>query len=154
MEKECFKCGSIKPLEEYYRHPRTADKHLNKCKECTKKDSSERQSTLRKDSNWVVKERARGRDKHHRLYKGKVGSGSAESKKRYIKENPVRRLANQMVSNAVRDGRLEKRPCEICGNLRVHGHHDDYYKPLEVRWLCIKHHNEHHVKLRENFLSK
>ena len=154
MEKECFKCGSIKPLEEYYRHPRTADKHLNKCKECTKKDSSERQSTLRKDSNWVISERFRGREKYHRLYKGHTNSGSTEAKKKWNENNPVKRLANLMVSNAIRDGRIDRKPCLVCGNTKVHAHHYDYYKPLKVIWLCIKHHNEHHVKLRENFLSK
>lgn len=40
MEKQCFKCKKIKDLNEFYKHPGTADKHLGKCKECTKKDSS------------------------------------------------------------------------------------------------------------------
>ena len=52
----------------------------------------------------------------------------------------------------LRDKKIKRKPCEVCGNLRVHAHHDDYYKPLEVRWLCVKHHNELHVKLREKEL--
>lgn len=46
-------------------------------------------------------------------------------------------------------GILVKQPCEICGELKVEAHHDDYHKPFEVRWLCIKHHHEFHGKQRK-----
>jgi hypothetical protein len=44
----------------------------------------------------------------------------------------------------IKAGNLIKKPCEICGDLKVHAHHDDYHKPLHVRWLCAKHHREFH----------
>ncbi len=48
-------------------------------------------------------------------------------------------------SNAIRDGGLTKEPCEVCRTSKnVQAHHDDYYKMLEVRWLCFLHHRELH----------
>lgn len=52
------------------------------------------------------------------------------------------------VRNAVRAGKLTKCPCEICGAMEVEAHHDDYSKPLVVRWLCRVHHNEMHLKYK------
>lgn len=52
---------------------------------------------------------------------------------------PDRYRAHYAVTNAVRDGRLVKPDrCEQCMEThpRIHGHHDDYSKPLDVRWLC------------------
>ena len=33
--KKCFKCYQVKPIKDYYKHPKMADGHLNKCKACT-----------------------------------------------------------------------------------------------------------------------
>jgi hypothetical protein len=56
----------------------------------------------------------------------------------------LRHIARWLVSRAIKSGKLTRLPCEICGNPEVHGHHEDYSKPLDVRWLCPKHHYEHH----------
>jgi hypothetical protein len=59
------------------------------------------------------------------------------AKKRWEAANPDKRAAHIAVNNAVRDGRLTKGPCEVCGaTVGVDAHHDDYAKPLKVRWLC------------------
>jgi hypothetical protein len=49
--------------------------------------------------------------------------------------------------DAVYYHKLKPNPCEVCGDvLNVQAHHDDYDKPLEVRWLCRKHHQALHRK--------
>ncbi len=45
--------------------------------------------------------------------------------------------------NAARQ--LPRQGCEICGE-GAHAHHEDYSKPLEVVWLCPRHHGERHQR--------
>lgn len=55
--------------------------------------------------------------------------------------------ARRKAWRAVRRGVITRGPCEVCGDASdVEAHHDDYSKPLEVRWLCTKHHGEQHRK--------
>ena len=50
--------------------------------------------------------------------------------------------------------RVTKKTCEICGEIKTEGHHDDYTKPLEVRWLCKKHHESFHKNNEAIYLNK
>ena len=52
--------------------------------------------------------------------------------------------ARSYVNVYLRRGKIEKKPCEICKDENSQMHHDDYDKPLEVRWFCRKHHLEFH----------
>jgi len=67
----------------------------------------------------------------------------------YQQRHPDRVSAQHAVQRAVRSGKLVRRPCEVCGATRyVHGHHDDYTKPLDVVWLCRSCHLELHRRER------
>lgn len=147
--KTCFKCNRILPVDDFYKHPQMADGHLNKCKTCTRKDTAER--VARKsatDLNWVLAERERHRLKAIRQRLAGASKRKPEATKKYRKRNPLKWAAHCIVNNAIRDGKMSRGMCEICGQ-KAHAHHDDYFKPLEVRWLCVTHHAEHHRKQRE-----
>ena len=56
--------------------------------------------------------------------------------------------SRKAVSMALKKGELTKEPC-MCGETKVEGHHPDYKKPLEVVWMCKRHHTELHKEQRE-----
>ena len=80
---------------------------------------------------------------HNPNYKGGQLSNYTY-KLRAVKKNPKRFQAMQEVQSALRNGSLTRKPCEECGQVVVEAHHDNYDKPLEVRWLCRYHHDEEH----------
>lgn len=68
-------------------------------------------------------------------------------KRRVSRWSAARKKANHLTSYAIERGRLTPRVCEVCGTGRqIEAHHDDYSKPLDVRWLCKSHHKQHHLK--------
>ncbi len=62
----------------------------------------------------------------------------------YNRKHYKKRKARVDLLNAVRDGRVKKEVCSVCGNEKSEGHHTDYNKPFVVVWLCKKHHKEAH----------
>ena len=62
---------------------------------------------------------------------------------RYEKKNPMKRRAWELSRN------IPLEPCEVCGTKKkIHRHHDNYLKPLEVRFLCPLHHVRYHKTKR------
>lgn len=61
-------------------------------------------------------------------------------------ENPEKIKAQKFLRLAIKYGYVVRKPCEVCGNEKSHGHHEDYNKPLDVQWLCAEHHKEEHPK--------
>lgn len=112
-----------------------SDGHLNKCKECSKHDI--RKYRRENDS---VREYDRQRYYDNSQRKLNIRDNVIEWRLR----NPLGYKAHMIVNNAVRDGRLVKEACKICGDISSHAHHNDYTKPLEVEWFCALHHSHIH----------
>ena len=128
-EKVCFKCNILKPLSDFYKHSKMGDGHLNKCKDCAKKDVH----THREENLEKVREYDRNRpNKTERVAKTTVYT------KEYRVRYPNKYKAHLLVNNAVRGGSLSKPTvCETCfSDFRIVAHHNDYLKPLDVTWLC------------------
>jgi hypothetical protein len=132
--KTCFKCHHEKPLSEFYKHKMMADGHLGKCKECTKQDAYELRHNSESREKILAYDRARGNRQ------------SYNDVKEYRSKFPKKYKAHTLINNAIRSKKLFREPCVICGNIKSHAHHDDYDKPLNVRWLCAEHHHEWHSK--------
>ena len=78
-------------------------------------------------------------------WKGGISNLSkTERSRRYYDKYPDKYVAHREMTKAIRNGFLIRKSCEVCGELKVEGHHEDYSKPLLVRWLCKKHHLDVH----------
>jgi hypothetical protein len=56
------------------------------------------------------------------------------------KRDRRKRAAVNALNRAVRKGLVQRQDCEECGSHNTSAHHEDYDKPLDVRWLCRTHH--------------
>lgn len=65
-----------------------------------------------------------------------------EKQRRERKRYPEKHKARMYVQTELRARRISRGICEVCGILKTEAHHDDYLKPLEVRWLCKPHHDK------------
>jgi hypothetical protein len=58
----------------------------------------------------------------------------------YDKADKKKLKARWKLNGELKTGKAKKKPCEVCGKEKVEAHHPNYSKPLEVVWLCHKHH--------------
>jgi len=138
-EKKCTKCGKVKPPSEFNK-----DKQIKKdgrrpsCRDCQHKEDKEYYLNNKNSVNERSKQWRFTHLKERRIYN-----------KKYRKEHHTREAVYIKFKCAVIRGKLLKKPCEVCGSTnRIHGHHPDYLKPLDVKWLCSQHHREEHNRLK------
>lgn len=136
--KTCFKCHKDKPLVDFYPHKEMKDGHLNKCKECTKKDTYERR-------HGPGREKVLAYDKARSATNKRIENRRVYTKK-WISEYPERKKASSAVSYAVRSMKLVRWP--VCALPECTGkpvaHHPNYSAPISVVWLCQAHHKQAH----------
>lgn len=133
--KRCFKCLQQLPLEAFYKHAAMGDGHLNKCKECTKRDA--RKHRLDKIDYYRSYDKLRASQPHRVAQRREIWDA-------WLETHPKRRAAQVALGNAVRSGKVQKLPCLVCGD-KAEAHHPDYDRPLDVVWLCRPHHMQAHA---------
>lgn len=66
----------------------------------------------------------------------------------------IKDQARRRLRLAVRQGRIIRQPCCVCGDQRSEAHHSDYERPFDVVWLCRLHHEQlHRQTLADNIAA-
>jgi hypothetical protein len=147
--KKCNSCNTEKNDDCFHKRKVSPDGLSAKCKDC--------QSEYDRSRNKLEK-RVAGRSAYQKTERGIERSILAKKRwaernpdkiyqttKRYREEFPMKYKAHGKVAYEIKNGNLVPEPCEVCGSTeKICAHHDDYAKPLNVRWLCAKHHHQWH----------
>lgn len=121
----------------------------------SRKNRSENREKINKDkSDWYWKnvEKVRKKSREYaRKPEAKETANKARRKYRKSEQFKFKNKARGAFERAIIYGFI-KRPstCERCLKVcKPDGHHEDYNKPLEVKWLCKTCHMQAHVKLKD-----
>lgn len=157
--KVCTTCKQKKSLELFYKKKLGKYGRQAICIECSMiyarsdkaKESIKRYFKTEKGNKALSRYRKseKAKERYRRYYLSEHGKKTRrEYKREYRKLYPLKVSARKAVLYALSVGKLERGPCEVCGITgRVHGHHKDYSKGLEVNWLCSRHHRDLHVEI-------
>jgi hypothetical protein len=135
ITKVCSGCKEEKPTAEFSRDRSNRDGRNLECRSCVAVAAKSRYE--------------RDPEKYRVRYREYYRKNRKKIKERYSSEEEfLKRKARSAVNRAIELGELRREPCEVCGNPKSIGHHEDYTKPLEVDWLCQKHHGARHAAIR------
>lgn len=143
--QRCRSCLTDKPMDAFYACNRA------RCKDCVKASvNAYRQENLERVRSY---DRMRGSMPHRVAARKEYAQSEAgkQAHRRALRVSrikfPEKAVARFAVSNAIRDGKLI--PWPVCSVPTCDGkpqaHHPDYSQPLDVVWLCDKHHKEAHA---------
>lgn len=138
---QCGVCKEFKPYDEFYKNKRTILGITPDCKKChCKVNIKTRNMDTARENNRKYMERAR--KKNIEIFRER------ERKYSLNRSKDEKYWARKEVNNAVKRGDILKPDiCEECGRkVRITAHHEDYTKPLSVKWLCYKCHGKKHRK--------
>jgi len=93
----------------------------------------------------------------HRIVFGHNKKNNNRATLKYAKENKEKRLAHKKLFRAIQSGKIIRpNKCEECKkDCKPQGHHSDYFKPFEVRWLCHQCHKTiHRMEKRDERIQK
>jgi hypothetical protein len=170
--KKCTKCGVEKELSEFNKSSRNKSGVRAECQKCQREHGrnfrllnyeKELERCRKKDKTYI----ANGKRKEWTKAWRKTEKGKAWLKeyveryrerknelakirmkpKRQTPEYKAKHNCRSLTRYAIKTKTLVRQPCEVCGAPRAQAHHEDYSKPLEVRWFCQKHHAELHKTL-------
>lgn len=150
--KTCRKCLKELPLSLFYQHKAMKDGFLNFCVDCVKsRVKVHRKANLEQIRKY---DRVRGKTEERKQkakeYANNHREKVAKIKSEWRKRNLIKSRAHLKVARAVCKGTLSKKCCEVCYEQKVEAHHPNYDEPLNVIWLCRKHHAELHAQIRED----
>lgn len=135
----CRQCHVLKHLNAYTRDSRAPLGRRVTCRSCRNRI----RRSQRECKPAMYRTHWQRWDKEHRPERREADARRAETARRRAQLR-----CKAAVARALRDGRLTKGVCEACGALDVEAHHEDYDRPLDVNWLCPKHHARLHADRR------
>jgi hypothetical protein len=135
--KTCTGCGATKPLDHFPKASKGKFGRGAKCSQCTALWRSQHKDYLKQYNQTYYSENSDAIKKSVSEYGKRTGHAAQKLR------DPRRSQARLRLMKALAAGKIAKLPCFCCGKL-AQAHHPDYDRPLDVVWLCIKHHSEVH----------